>query len=60
MLYNCKAGDKAVITSFTGVYKSLKWAKEKIAFLTSNVFASAMDYWNLDTNLPVFKGREID
>ena len=56
MLHNCEAGDKAVITSFTSHYEIIN----SVHNFKKADYASAMDYWNLYTNLPVFKGRVID
>ena len=56
MLNNCEAGQKAVITGNSTYYLNYD-----NMFLFENVLlASAMDYWDEETNLPVFMSRHIN
>ena len=57
MLKNCEAGEKAVITGNTTYYIDTGGI---LLFEKNNQQATSIDYWNEETNLPVFTSRSID
>ena len=57
MLNNCEAGEKAIITGNSTYYIE----NEGLLLFEDDILqATAMDYWNEETNLPVFTSRSIN
>ena len=57
MLHSCEAGEKAVITGITYNHKVIE---DRVHFEGSGILANGLEYWNKKTNLPVFRGKDVD